>query len=56
MESLVRSYDAVDDFVTSAWFSLRRSLARKPRERRRAPRSADKSADQQEDAPRKNED
>lgn len=43
MEGVVRFYDAIDDFVMSTWFSLRRSLAWKPRERRRVPRTSDKA-------------
>lgn len=38
METLLRFYDDVDDFVFATSFRLRRLLGLRPRERRRTPR------------------
>lgn len=44
MESVVRFLDVLDDFIISIWIRLRRSLSRKPRERRRIPRPPEMAA------------
>lgn len=44
MESVVRFFDEVDDFIISTLIRLRRALSWKPRERRRVPRTRDMAA------------
>ena len=44
MESLFQIYDEVEDAILTAVIRLRRSLARKPRERRRVARLPESTA------------
>ena len=45
MERLIRLLDQAEDSIVAAAFSLRRKLARKPKERRKTPRTPAASQD-----------